>query len=77
VSDREPGRKDAPFFFFSFAGTRNTLIEAEHLERMPVVGEESSEVLDELSDMCNISTQTGVALSDWCKEIVYPIPKES
>jgi hypothetical protein len=23
----------------------------------------------ELSDMCNISTQTGVELSDWCKEI--------
>jgi len=37
----------------------------------------SEKVLDELSDMCNISTQTGVALSDWCKEIVYLIPKES
>ena len=37
----------------------------------------SEKVLDELSDMCNISTQTGVALSDWCNEIVYLIPKES
>jgi hypothetical protein len=39
----------------------------------------SEKVLDELSDMCNISTQTGFALSDWRKEIVYLIrvPKES
>jgi hypothetical protein len=37
----------------------------------------SEKVLDEISDMCNISTQTGVALSDCCKEIVYLIPKES
>jgi hypothetical protein len=37
----------------------------------------SEKVLDKISDMCNVSTQTGVVLSDWCKEIVYLIPKES
>ena len=37
----------------------------------------SDDMLDLLSDLCNISVVSGVVFSDWCEEIVYMIPKES
>ena len=37
----------------------------------------SDDMLDLLSDLCNISVESGVVFSDWCEEIVYMIPKES
>ena len=37
----------------------------------------SDDMLDRLSDLYNISDVSGVVFSDWCKEIMYMIPKES
>jgi hypothetical protein len=37
----------------------------------------SDDMLDLLSDLCDISVVSGVVFSDWCEEIVYMIPKES
>jgi hypothetical protein len=31
----------------------------------------SDDMLDLLSDLCNISVESGVVFSDWCEEIVY------
>jgi hypothetical protein len=36
-----------------------------------------NEVLGVLSDVCNLSAESGLNLSIWAKEIVYMIPKET
>jgi hypothetical protein len=37
----------------------------------------SDDILDLLSDLCNVFVVSGVVFSGWCEEIVYMIPKES